>query len=193
MLAGETLPAYGETEILDFLKRRARQLDAVCISGGEPTLQQDLPAFIVRVRETGLKVKLDTNGTQPRMLELLLTAELLDYVAVDIKAPRNKYAELCGVPVDYTEVLSTVTLLRHSSVEHEFRTTFVPGLLQAADILAIAAELAGCSHYVLQKFQPSDTLIDPALKSVWTPQLEEMEDLAFRCRKYVQIFELRGF
>lgn len=197
MFSSPDLPFYTETEVLDFLSRRSKQLDAVCISGGEPTLQEGLADFAAKVKQIGLKLKLDTNGTKPSVLRDLLLAGYLDYVAVDIKAPRAKYDRLSGTPVNYEDVLETVALLRESTVQHEFRTTCVPGLLQAADIVSIAAELAGCSHYVLQNFQTTKNLLDPTLNQILNqtplPQLDQMEDLARRCRMYIDIIELRGF
>lgn len=186
-------PLFPETEVLEFLTRRSRQLGGICISGGEPTLQEGLPDFAARVKSIGLKVKLDTNGTRPNVLRDLLSRGLLDYVAVDIKAPRAKYDYLTGVAMDYQDVLETIALLRENPVEHEFRTTFVPGLLQAADIIAIVRELAGCCHYVLQKFQSSVTLLDPTLNDTRVPYPAKMEELARRCREYVDLVELRGY
>lgn len=193
VLSPESLPLYPEAEVLAFLTRRAGLLGGICISGGEPTLQQGLADFAAAVKAAGLKVKLDTNGTQPLVLQALLERGLLDYVAVDIKAPRGKYSRLAGVAGEYETVAQTVALLLESAVAYEFRTTFVPGLLQREDLLAIAAALAGCRRYVLQKFKPAASLLDPALGSAPVPQRAEMEELAQDCRAHIETVVLRGF
>ena len=187
------LPLYPEKEVMDFLARRPGLLGGVCISGGEPTLQEDLLDFITTVKSAGFKVKLDTNGTRPRVLHDLLDRDLLDYVAADIKAPREKYNRLAGVAVDYEAVMRTVTLLRESQAGYEFRTTFVPGLLNKADIVAIAEALTGCRRYVIQRFKADAPLLDPTLGGTNIPECGEMDEVVRQCRTYVDIVELRGF
>lgn len=193
VLSPESLPLYPEAEVLEYLTRRAGLLGGICISGGEPTLQQGLADFAATVKAAGFKVKLDSNGTKPLVLQTLIDRGLLDYVAVDIKAPRAKYSRLAGVAGEYETVAQTVALLQESTVEHEFRTTIVPGLLQRDDLLAIAAELAGCRRYVMQKFRPAVSLLDPALGSAPVPQRAEIEKLAQDCLAHIETVELRGF
>ncbi len=187
------LPLYPEKKVMHFLARRLGLLGGVCISGGEPSLQEGLIEFAAAIKSAGFKVKLDTNGTRPRVLHDLLGRGLLDYVAVDIKAPRGKYNRLAGVTVDYGAVMGTVALLRESRLEHEFRTTFVPGLLDKADIVAIAETLTGCRRYVIQRFKADAPLLDPTLSGTNIPECGEMEEVARRCRAYVDVVELRGF
>lgn len=187
------LPLYDEAEVMDFLSRRSGLLGGVCISGGEPSLQEDILDFAAAVKSAGFKVKLDTNGTRPRVLHDLLHEGLLDYVAVDIKAPREKYNLLAGVEVDYGAVAGTVALLRENQVEHEFRTTFVPGLLDKDDIVTIAEALTGCRRYVIQSFKSNVPLLNPSLGSLSVPERGEMEEPAQNCRDFVDVVELRGF
>ncbi len=144
-----------ESELLAFLEKRRGRLDGVVVTGGEPTLQAGLPGFLARIREMGYPVKLDTNGSNPVMLEQLLAAGLVDYVAMDLKAPPAKYDRLAGVRVDMTALCRTVSLIAKSGVPHHFRTTVVDGLLDSGDIGRIRAELlpAG-SRYVLQPYVP---------------------------------------
>lgn len=193
VLDGAKLPLYAEAEIMDFLHRRCGLLGAVCISGGEPALQDGLIEFVATVKTAGFKIKLDTNGTRPRVLADLLQQDLLDYVAVDIKAPAAKYHSLTGVNTDYGAIARTVNLLRDSCTEHEFRTTFVPALLHEEDILKIAETLSGCRRYVIQKFRHDAMLLDPTLESSIVAEPQEMELLARRCRDYVNEVELRGY
>ncbi|MDO9535996.1 MAG: anaerobic ribonucleoside-triphosphate reductase activating protein [Bacillota bacterium] len=187
------LPAVEESEIMEYLVVKGPLLDGICISGGEPTLQDDLMAFIIKVKKIGLKVKLDTNGTRPEVIRNLLGSELLDYIAVDIKAPLDKYVLIAGDSEDLSRINETIDLLKNSIIDQEFRTTVVPGLLDENDILRIAKRLAGCRKYVLQQFRPQDSMIDRYLISVKPYSLEIIERVADSCREYIEVVELRGF
>lgn len=148
-----------EEEVLAFLEKRRGLLDAVCITGGEPTLQKDLKAFIVKVRALGYAVKLDTNGTNPVLLDELLTEGLLDYVAMDIKNAPDKYSLTAGTDVDFNNILKSIELIKTKAPDYEFRTTVTRELHTEGDILS-AAELAGKgSKYFLQQFKDSGSLI----------------------------------
>ena len=136
------LPPIQENEIIKFLKAKKYVLDGVCISGGEPSLQEGLPDFISRIKELDLKVKLDTNGTRPYLISKLLDRKLIDYIAMDIKAPLEKYSFVTGVDVDIERLKETINLLKSNSIDQEFRTTVVPGLLNENDILSIARLIA---------------------------------------------------
>ncbi len=126
-----------ESEALRFLESRRGRLDGVVVSGGEPTLQADLPEFLRKIRAMGYQTKLDTNGSQPRMLEILLDAKLLDFIAMDIKAPWEMYSAVAGTPVDVEAVRESVRLIARSGLEHEFRTTASEALFSAKDAAAI--------------------------------------------------------
>jgi len=154
---GGLIPAEGRVlirpeEVLDSLARRARLLDGVVLSGGEPTLQPDLSGFIRQVRDLGLLVKLDTNGTRPDVLEALLTRGLLDFVAMDVKAPFEKYPVLTGAAPCIREVQASIGLIAGSGLEHEFRTTFVRSLLTAEDLEEIRRSLPPGSRHRVQDF-----------------------------------------
>lgn len=143
---------FGEKVAMACLDERAGFLDAVAITGGEPTLQADLPDFIRRVREKGYLVKLDTNGTNPSMLAELLREELIDYVAMDVKAPPHRYERVSGVQTDLAAIDASISLILASSAAHEFRTTAAPQL-DAEDIVAIAHWIQGANRYVLQQYR----------------------------------------
>lgn len=147
-------------DILDFLEHRRGKLDAVTITGGEPTLQENLIPLIQKIRKMGFAVKLDSNGSRPDVLARLLKDKLLDFVALDIKAPRDKYQSVVNTPVDAAIVAESVRLVLKSKIPQEFRTTIVKSMLTPKDILAIAKEIAGAKRYALQRFQPAQTL-DP--------------------------------
>ena len=136
-------------EVLDFLLKRQKFIDAVVISGGEPTMQTDLEDFIKDVKKMSFKVKLDTNGTNPKVIENLISKELIDYVAMDIKAPFNRYEEFCGVKTDINCIKESIGILMEGNVDYEFRTTLAIGL-GLADILDICKEIKGAKSYILQ-------------------------------------------
>ncbi|MGB9665911.1 MAG: anaerobic ribonucleoside-triphosphate reductase activating protein [Candidatus Cryosericum sp.] len=153
-------PSLTEETFFTFLGRRRGKLTGVCITGGEPTLHADLPQFIDHMRRLGFAVKLDTNGSNPDMLRLLLEAGLLDYVAMDVKAPPARYAEVTANPEALALARMSIQLLADSGVATEFRTTVLPMLFGEEDIMDVAAMLPSGSRYILQNFVPSKTL-DP--------------------------------
>jgi pyruvate formate lyase activating enzyme len=153
---GET---YTEEEVLSYLQRRRGMLDGLVVSGGEPTLHKDLMAFIRKVKALGLRVKLDTNGSLPDVLRQLLDEGLLDYIAMDIKAPLEKY-HLVGF-ADTDAIRSSIAMLESSGVEHEYRTTCPKTILRPEDFPQMAALIGPSARWYLQTFNPSKTL-DPA-------------------------------
>ena len=146
-------PLIPEEPVLEYLEKRAGLLSAVVISGGEPTLQQNLEAFILRVKTFGYKVKLDTNGTKPQVLQALLAKNLLDYIAMDVKAPSEKYDDIANSNVDMDSIRRSITVIRNSGIPHEFRMTYAPQLTQE-DALAAARMVNGCDRFYLQQYRP---------------------------------------
>ena len=158
VLEPSTGEAISEEETLAFLKKRKNILKGVCITGGEPTLQADLPDFVVCVREMGYRVKLDTNGYKPEALKRLLGDGLLDYVAMDIKNSPDKYAVSSGMDgmdnsFDLGRIRESVNILMEGNAEYEFRTTVVKELHTVEDMVKIGEWIGGCRAYFLQKFQ----------------------------------------
>jgi pyruvate formate lyase activating enzyme len=151
-------PCLSEKDILDFFKTRQGKLDAVTITGGEPTLQEDLIPFIQKVRHLGFAVKLDSNGSRPDVLASLIQKKLLDFIALDVKAPIENYQSVVNVPVTIDSIRESIRLALKAKIPHEFRTTVVASMLTPKDILAIVREIAGAKRYALQKFQPARTL-----------------------------------
>lgn len=165
---GGLIPAEGpnlipQGEVLDSLSRRSRLLDGVVISGGEPTMQYDLSTFISQVRDLGLSIKLDTNGTRPDIIEGLLAKELLDFIAMDVKAPFEMYPLLTGVDVSSAAIEASIGLIAASGIGHEFRTTLVRPLLTETDIEAIRRALPPASSYKVQPFVP-ELAVAPGLR-----------------------------
>ena len=141
-----------QNAIMDFLKKRAGKLDGVVITGGEPTLQPDLLPFIRELRGLGYKIKLDTNGSAPQIIEKTLDAGLCDYYAVDWKAPASRYRELCRGTADAETVLRTIRLLLSRGAAFEVRTTVIPQL-DEEDLLTMARELPVVPRYTLNRYR----------------------------------------
>ena len=185
------MPDLPEEEIWALLRQRLGFLDGLVISGGEPTIQADLAAFARRARRLGYAVKLDTNGYRPDVLQDAIAGRWVDYVAMDVKAPLDKYDLLAGVPVDIERVERSIDLLLDGAVAYEFRTTVVPGALAEADIVRIAQRIAGARAYYLQQFVAHNTL-DPdmlALEPYLPERVRSMADLA---RPWVREVGVRG-
>ena len=188
VLRSSELPDTSEDEIFSYLHKRAGLLDGVVISGGEPTLQPDLIPFSRRLRALGYDIKLDTNGSRPDVIAELLQHNLVDFIAMDIKAPPGKYPELSGMKcVDCNLILDSLKAILDHGIAYELRTTVVPRLLTCDDIAAITRWLAASfpgqldsGHYVLQQFRGIHTL-EPSLEN-YTPypsnQLKEMARVA---------------
>jgi len=167
VLTPEKLETIPFEYIEDQLKKQKGWTDGVCITGGEPTLHNSLPELCSRIKKMGFMVKLDTNGTNPTLLKELLDMKLVDYVAMDIKAPLTieKYSKATGINTEklLENVKESIRLLMESAIDYEFRTTVVPSIHSLEDIKQISHSLKGCRKYVLQKFDVSigKTVLDP--------------------------------
>jgi len=157
LIQGDSVKSfYHHDVVLDFLKKRSGFLDGVVITGGEPTLQKGLEDFIRRIRGLGYAIKLDTNGTNPNMLQELIKKGLLDYVAMDIKASQNRYEEICGTKVIWEDIYRSIQILLKGDIEYEFRTTLAPDLTEQ-DLLEMARMIQGANLYALQQYRRPDT------------------------------------
>ncbi len=183
-------PCLPEKEVYDFLRARKGKLDAVVISGGEPTVQADLVSCMKKIRKLGFLVKLDTNGALPDVLEHIFKDKLIDYVAMDVKAPLDAYSEMAGVRVDQRFIRRSIDLILQSAIPHEFRTTAASSRLKDDDILSIAREIRGAQRYVLQRFQPARTLA-PVWRSEKPATDGELSEIAKRIGKTVRQVMIR--
>lgn len=189
VLAPWTQPTIDNGEILAFLEKRNGMLDGVVVTGGEPTLQKDLPDFIRKIKDIGLLVKLDTNGTNPGMLRSLVEGGLVDYVAMDIKNSLPGYARTAGLDfLDTSPIEESVAFLKEGRVDWEFRTTVVRGLHYERNFHEIGAWLAPCRRYFLQSFAPSEDTISKGWEA---PSREEMEAYLEILRTYIGNVEIR--
>ena len=190
-IVNEDYTPYTTEEILDYLASRKNLLDAVTISGGEPTIQSDLEDFIKQVREMGFLVKLDTNGTNPTVLKNLIEKNLLDYVAMDIKNNFADYGEISGnLTFDINKIKESLKILRESNVEYELRTTLVAYYHTEENIKKMANELAGENLLYLQMFKDCDTCIKSNLEAIPKSQAEEFQKIL---SKKIKNVILRGY
>ena len=179
-----------EEELFAFLKKRSGLLDGVCVTGGEPTLQPDLPEFLAKIKSLGFETKLDTNGLRPDVLKSVLEHRLADYVAMDIKSSRERYPAVSGIQErDVALIEESAETLMKGETPFEFRTTVVRELHSKEDFEAIGKWLSGAPRFFLQGFRDSGDLIGGGYSAY---SKEEMEELLLILRKNVPSAELRG-
>ena len=179
-----------EEEFFSFLQKRRGILEGVCVTGGEPTLQPDLPDFIRKIKSMGYAVKLDTNGYRPDVLKALVAEGLLDYVAMDIKNSLPRYGETAGIPTLRTAPIEeSAAFLMEGSVPFEFRTTLVRGLHTPESVADMGKWLAGDESFLLQTFEDSGDLIGEGLSAFDRAETEAL--LAVLCN-YVPNAQIRG-
>ena len=190
LITNHEMEAIPFEEILSFLRKRIGILDGVVISGGEPTLMPDLKEKIIEIKKLGYLVKLDTNGTNPEMLEDLVNSKLVDYVAMDVKNSLFNYENVSGVKPDTTKLLRSIEFLKQNKVDYEFRMTLINEFHNVEDIREIASLLKGSKKFYLQKFMDSDGVENKNLHHV-------DEGLANKYReilsKDIELVELRGY
>jgi len=184
-------PTINQDELFVFLKARAGKLDAVAITGGEPCLQKDLPEFIRKIKALGFLVKLDTNGSFPEILGKLIRGKLIDYIAMDLKAPKNKYKEVAGAGADFSKIRKSVKLIRASGLPHEFRTTVVPGLINKDDIAAMGEIIKGADKWYLQNFKSNVALVGRELEDRVPYNARQMKAMAEIGKKFAKKCEVR--
>jgi pyruvate formate lyase activating enzyme len=187
VLDPESIKDVDEKEVFDFLEKQKKWIDAVVISGGEPMLHEDLPELARKIKKLGLLVRIYTNGTNPEMLKLLMKENLVDSIAMDIKAPltEDDYERVTCAKGFLKDVKESISLIMKSEVDYEFRTTVVPNIITESDIEEIAKAIKGANLFVLQRFIPEKAL-DDKLKKLNTQSDEEMQRLADIARKHLK-------
>jgi len=208
--------SLSEDGLFDFLKKRQGKLDAVVITGGEPTLHNDLPEFIAKIKDLGFKVKLDTNGTHPEMLKRLINAPLIrmgrgvkeyrksnnppspfyqggaaqgglvDYIAMDIKSPIEKYKKITKFRGNLANINKSVKIIMSGNLPYEFRTTVVPGLVEKNDIIKMGEMIQGARVWYLQGFKPDADLVNKEFQKVKPYSGKELEEMREEAKKYVK-------
>lgn len=180
-----------ENYVLSFLKERKRKLDGVVLTGGEPLLQSDIIEFIKKVKDLGFLIKLDTNGSYPDVIEKLLKEELIDYIAMDIKANLGKYNKVTNSNVNIEKIKRSIDIIMSSGIDYEFRTTVVRSQLNKSDILDIGKLIKSAKTYALQEFKPSKTL-DPEFLKETSYTKKELEEMALSIKELVKRVIIRS-
>lgn len=198
LVVGDLGESITVEEFISFLKKRKGILDGVCITGGEPTLYSDLPDLMIKIKQLGYLVKLDTNGTNAIMLRKLVTEKLVDYVAMDIKSGLSNYEEVCGIEKAsksdksnniVNNIRESIDFLLTNTVDYEFRTTLVSEYHNKDIIMEIGDMIKGAEKYYLQSFKDSDFVPDHFLNA---PEKEELLEYCKILSQYVKTVEIRG-
>lgn len=191
LIVQDTLPDMDTESLFDFLKKRKEVLSGVCITGGEPTIYgQDLKEFIIKLKELGYAVKLDTNGTNPEIVKEFIEEELIDYVAMDIKASPESYEKVTKVKVDLSRIQNTIDILK--DFDHEFRTTAVPSLVTKEDLLKIGEWLKGSKRFYIQQFVSKVDLLDKDLENTEPYNIDRLAEFKEMLKPYFDEVKVRG-
>jgi len=187
-----SLDLFTNDEILHFLKKRRHLIDALTVSGGEPTISKNIGSFLNRVRELSLPVKLDTNGLLPGVVQELLESGLLKYVALDVKTSPGKYRDLAGRDIDFSLIARTVEILKEHETDYEIRTTCVPGYAEPEDFEEIKNAIGTVERYYIQQFVSSVPLIDPELRNISPYPVVYLEKIKDYVLTFSETCEIRG-
>src|SRR4030042_233161 len=185
-------PRIPKKDFFQFLKERKGLIEGVVICGGEPTIHEDLPQFIEKIKDSGYLVKLDTNGSHPEMLKKLIDEKLIDYVAMDIKAPLtfSKYDEATGIKTDLKKIKKSIEIIKKSGIDYEFRTTVVPTVHTKENIIQIARDIKPAKRYFLQNFRPEKT-INPDFEEIKPCSKEFLAEIKKEIAKFFDACETR--
>lgn len=161
LVNGHSIGEFSIEEVLSFLKKRQGVLEGVCITGGEPTLNEDLDELIKSIKELGYLIKLDTNGLKPEVIKQLYESGLIDYVAMDIKSSLSTYSRACGIATPNVDAIKeSIHYIMNCGVDYEFRTTLVKGIHTISDVEDIANTIKGAKAYYLQSYKESDNILN---------------------------------
>ena len=183
-------PKISEREFFKYLKDRKKLLDGLVLCGGEPTINKKLPSFIKKIKKMGFLIKLDTNGSDPKILKKLIDEKLIDYVAMDLKGPKERYSEFSGRKVDVKKIQKSIDILKENKVDYEFRSTIVPSLHTKEDIIEMAKWIRGAKRYYLQNFRPEKT-IDPKFEKIKTYSQEYLLEIQKAIAPFFEVCQVR--
>jgi len=181
-----------EETILSFLEKRKDVLEGLSISGGEPLLQEDIVDFTEKVKKLNYLIKIDTNGSFPEKLKELIDKKLVDYVSMDVKAPKEKYDQLVDVKTDISKIEQSIDLIKNEAPDYEFKTTVIPGMLNKKDIVEIAKWLEGSKQFYLQQFKSDSPLVSSKLNDVAPYSKEKLSEMLHEIKPFFENCSLRG-
>lgn len=186
----DNLEVISEEEVIRFLKKRQGILEGVCITGGEPTLQNDLMSFLQKIKSLNYKIKLDTNGLKPDILKNVILHNLIDYIAMDIKNSIEKYTKTCGIDINTSNIKESVSIIMNSGIDYEFRTTILKEFHDKEDLIKIGNWLKGADKYFLQQYKNGDKQL---LRKKFTAyNKEELLKLADNVKPFIKYVGIRG-
>jgi len=183
-------PKISEKDFFIFLKERKELIEGIVLCGGEPTISKGLIPLIKKIKKMGFSVKLDTNGSDPKLLKTLIEKKLVDYVAMDIKAPMEKYKKIFGKRVKIDDIEKSIKILKEGRVDYEFRTTVVPTVLNKEDILKIVRWIGPAKRYFLQNFRPEKT-IDPKFEKIKPYPQEYLLEIQKAISPFFEVCQVR--
>jgi len=183
-------PKISEREFFKYLKDRKKLLDGLVLCGGEPTINKKLPSFIKKIKKMGFLIKLDTNGSDPKILKKLIDEKLIDYVAMDLKGPKERYSEFSGRKVDVKKIQKSIDILKEGRVDYEFRSTIVPTLHKKEDVIKMARWIKGAKKYYLQNFRPEKT-IDPKFEKIKPYPQEYLLEIQKAIAPFFEVCQVR--
>lgn len=181
-----------ENEVMDLLKRRKRVLEGVCVTGGEPTIHDNLPLLFKKIKSMGFLAKLDTNGTNPEMLEKVIGEQIVDYIAMDIKAPLEKYSFAANADVNIQKIKQSISILMDSKIEYEFRMTLIPKFVDIDSFKEVCQMLKGAKRFYIQQFEKGSEMIDYSFKSEKAYTDEELDKFLDIAKEYFEVCGIRN-
>jgi pyruvate formate lyase activating enzyme len=184
-------PQVRQADFFNFLKEKKDLLEGVVICGGEPTIHKDLPSFIEKIKKMGFLVKLDTNGSNPEIMKKLIEKKLIDYVAMDIKAPKERYKEVANAEINPDKIENSINILKESNIDFEFRTTIVPSLLDKDDIVKMARWIGMGGKYYLQQFRAEKT-INPKFEKIKPYPYKYLLEIKKAASPFLDVCEIRN-
>lgn len=187
----EKMDDLDDEVIFDYLKNKKKWLDGVVMLGGEPTIHKNFLKIVKKIKQSGLKIGVHTNGTNPKALKILIKNKLVDFIAMDIKAPLNSYKKVVNVNIDPTSIIESADIIMNSKIDYEFRTTVVPGLTEKEDIEKIGKWLKGAKRFFIQQFKPARTL-NPKFRNVKPFRVSELLEFKKISKPYFEKVEIRG-
>lgn len=191
VLEYKELKTISEQELIDFLKKRKKWLDGVCITGGEPTIHKELVFFIENIKKLDYLVKIDTNGSNPDMLKTLIDKKLVDYIAIDIKGTLEKYREITNSKINTEKIKKSIELIKNSNIDYEFRMTILPKFHSEQEIIKIGQLLKNSKKFYLQQFRPSEKMIDSGFMKEKPYSIEQLNKFKKILENYISFVGIR--